>query len=290
MFETMDTGLLVTLTAVFVAGLAAVLGIWMERDERKPPRYAYALSALIVLATLVSLMQSFLDKGEQDQIKEDMARLLTTMDKLASETENPELLELVKSEMSAQSRANPEVVQKVAQRVSDEGRDPTEVLGKHLDAAEMEKVARKGTVKPRNTEKTAGGEAEKPTEKTTVAQTKRETKEGASAPAAPAPPPDPAAIRAALMQGARAGTGPRGLPVVPPGATAGPAQPAGAAPGETAPAGAKPGLEAAAAPTPTPTAGVLPPRPGAGRVRPAGAAPRPPKGKKPTAPRRPKAP
>lgn len=249
--DAIDTGLIVTLTAVFVAGLAAVLGIWMERDERKPARYAFALSALIVLATLVSLMQSILDQQEQDQIKDDMARLLTTMDKLASETENPELLDLVKAEMSAQSRNNPEVVEKVAQRVSDEGRDPSEVLGKHLDAADMEKVTRKGTVKPKHTDKTANDEPAKT--KTAAAEPKREAK------AAPTPAPDPAAMRAAMMSAAQAGAA--GRPIVPP------VLPAAG----TAPAGTTPPLETAAAPTPTPTPATraLPPGapPGMARVR-----------------------
>jgi hypothetical protein len=151
MWNAFDAGLVATVTAIFVAGLAAVLGIWMERDERKPPRYAYALSGLIVLAMLVSITQSYLDKIEQDVIKEDMARLLQTMDKLASESDNPELLALVQSELAAQSRQNPEVVEKVAQRVADAGGDPTEMLGKHLGEAELEQVSRKGIIKPKET-------------------------------------------------------------------------------------------------------------------------------------------
>ena len=117
--KSFDTEIIVTATAVIVAGMAAILGIWMERDERKPPRYAWALSALILLATGVSLMQSMLDKKEQDEIKEDMARLLATMDKIASESNDPALLDLVKTEINAQSRDNPDVVQKVAERVSE---------------------------------------------------------------------------------------------------------------------------------------------------------------------------
>ena len=161
-FDDMD--LVVTFTAVFVAGLAAVLGIWMERDPKKPPRYAWALSALILLATFVSLMQSFLDKTEQDQIKDDMARLLTTMDRLASDSDDPALLELVKAELNAQSRTHPGVVERVAQRVSDEGRDAAEVLGKHLDAAEIENVTRKGAIKAKGTDKVVRTEATEATE------------------------------------------------------------------------------------------------------------------------------
>lgn len=150
-----DLGLVVTVTGVLVAGFAAVLGIWMERDDRKPPRYAYALSGLILLATLVSVVQSWIDEKEQDQLEEDMARVLAKMEAIASKSENAELAELVKSELNVQTRAHPDVVSKLAQRVSDEGRDPTEVLAKHLDAADVESVARKSDIKPRKlTEKT----------------------------------------------------------------------------------------------------------------------------------------
>lgn len=185
--QSFDMDLVVTFTAVFVAGLAAVLGIWMERDQKKPPRYAWALSALILLATFVSLMQSFFDKAEQDKIKDDMARLLTTMDRLASESDDPALLELVKSELNAQSRNDPDVVARVAQRVSDEGRDASEVLGRHLEAAEVEKVTRKGTIKAKTTEKVAeapkSDEAPKRAARATV--DREDAKETTAAPTRP---------------------------------------------------------------------------------------------------------
>ncbi len=190
-----NVGLLVTLMAVFVAGLAAVLGIWMERDKTKPPRYAWALSALIVLATFVSLMQSYLDQREQDQLKEDMARLLATMDKLAQDSDDPALKELVKSELTAQSRQNPEVIDKVAQRVSDEGRDVGEVLGRNLDAAEAEKVARKSSVKPKATEKVEKAEEKPKKEEAKV----EEAKQGTAAPGRHVP-----VIPSAAPPGARA--------------------------------------------------------------------------------------
>jgi hypothetical protein len=141
----LDTGLLVTMVGVLVAGFAAVLGIWMERDERKPPRYAYALSGLILLATLVSVLQSYLDSKSSERLEEDMARLLLQMDKLAAG--DPALAELLHSELAAQNRSNPDIVQKLAQRVSDEGGDPTEMLAKHLDSSEVEAATRKGLIK-----------------------------------------------------------------------------------------------------------------------------------------------
>ena len=150
----LDMGLLVTMVGVIVAGFAAVLGIWMERDPNKPPRYAYALSALILLATVVSVAQSYLDAKAGEKMEEDMARMLQRMDQIAANSNDPELQELIKSELSAQSRANPDVVEKLAQRVVDDGGDPAEMLGKHLDAADVEGIARKGLMKT-DTEKAA---------------------------------------------------------------------------------------------------------------------------------------
>jgi hypothetical protein len=212
----------------------------MERDPKKPPRYAWALSALILLATFVSLMQSFIDKKEQDVIKDDMARLLTTMDRLASESNDPALLELVKNELNAQTRSDPTMVERVAQRVSDEGRDPTEVLGKHLDAAEVEKVTRKGSIKAKATDKVATTEppapakrAPRPTadDKDEDAGDKADTKESTAAPARPVMTEEQAKAAAAAAAARR------------------PGQPPGFVPPPVAPAP----VEAAPAPTPTPT-------------------------------------
>jgi hypothetical protein len=148
----MDVELIITLAGLTVAGLAAVLGIWVERDEAKPPRYAYALSILILLATMVGMYQCYSDAKQGEKLEADMARMLQMLDKISneSEVEIPELDELVRTEIAAQSRANPKVVTKLAQRVADEGGDPGEMLGKHLPPSEMEGLQRKGelTVKP----------------------------------------------------------------------------------------------------------------------------------------------
>ncbi len=245
-----ELDLVITLAAVFVAGLAAVLGIWMERDRRKPPRYAWALSALIVLATLVSLAQSYLDQREQDQLRDDMARLLTTMDRIASESDNPALQELVTSELNAQSRSDPSVVEKVAQRVSDEGRDPGEVLGKHLDAAELEKVSRKSSsIKPKQTVASADAPARPRPQPVTPEGSEAPTKEAVAAPLpkeAQAAAAQAAAAQAAAAAAARAAGRPMQPGAVPPGTT----------PTAVVPAPAPtPGTEAVAAPKP-PTAAV----------------------------------
>src|SRR5262245_12367451 len=134
----MDTDLIITLAGLGVAGLAAVLGIWVERDKTKPPRYAYALSILILLATVVGMFQCYMDAKEGEKLEADMARMLQMLDKIANSTETPipELEAFVNSEINAQSRANPKVVAQLAQRVADEGGDPAAMLGKHLPPAE----------------------------------------------------------------------------------------------------------------------------------------------------------
>jgi hypothetical protein len=145
----MNLEIIITLVGLTVAGTAAILGIWMERDRNKPPRYAYALSVLILMATFVSMFQTYQDAKQSEKIEADMARMLQMLDKIAttSEVEIPELNEFVKTEVATQSRANPAVVQKMAQRMADEGDDPTEALGSYLPAADVEKMQRKGELK-----------------------------------------------------------------------------------------------------------------------------------------------
>lgn len=146
--DAVNLDVMITEVGIFVAGFAAVLGIWLERDHSKPPRYAWWLSVLIVLATFVGMFQTLADAKEGAKLEADMARMLATLDKIAqnSDVEIPELNEFVKNEVSAQARANPDVVKKVAQRVADEGGDPAEMLGSYLPPSEVESVARKGAL------------------------------------------------------------------------------------------------------------------------------------------------
>src|ERR1051325_9251203 len=62
----MDWGLILTVGAVVVAGLAAVVGLWMERDPHRPPRWAWSLSGLILVTTIVTIVTSYNDKLEGD--------------------------------------------------------------------------------------------------------------------------------------------------------------------------------------------------------------------------------
>jgi hypothetical protein len=173
-----DYDLLITMIGLLVAGMAAIIGIWVERDPKRPPRYAIWLSALIALATGVSMFQTYDDDQDQKKVEADLARVLQQMDKIASTStvDIPELNDLLKTELAAQSRANPDVVRGFAQRVADEGGDPAEVVAAYLPESEVQGMQRKGTftVKPA-----------KPTTAAAVATAEAAQANNASADAAP---------------------------------------------------------------------------------------------------------
>ena len=150
--------MIITLVGISVAGLAAILAIWMERDPRRPAKFAAALSVLILMATGVMILQSIIDErdqadkekaatSKQNKLEGDIARMMQTLDRLASNSDDPQLQAFMATELEAQARTNPEVVQKLAQRFSDSGDDPAEKLGKHLSSSEVEKIGRKGHLK-----------------------------------------------------------------------------------------------------------------------------------------------
>ena len=178
----MDWGLILTLIAVTVAGFAAIVGLWMERDQARPPRWAWSLSVLIVLTTVVTVATSSYDsredsrresegierykdlkekselladsngrlelaakesKDREEKLTEDIARMLVKLDEMAESSEDTGLKQFVNAELSSQSRSNEEVVTKVAQRVQDEGGDPDAMLAKHLPMAELQRVTRR---------------------------------------------------------------------------------------------------------------------------------------------------
>jgi hypothetical protein len=147
-----DTDLFITEIGLVVAGMAAIVGIWVERDRAKPMRYALWLSTLIFMATGVSMFQCFDDHFDQKKVEEDLARVLANLDKIAAESDVdiPALNDLIKTEIAAASRANPAVVEKVAQRVADEGGNPAEVMAAYLPESEVQDMQRKGrfSVKP----------------------------------------------------------------------------------------------------------------------------------------------
>jgi hypothetical protein len=166
---------------VVVAGLAAVVGLWMERDPHRPPRWAWSLSGLILVTTIVTIVTSYNDKLEGDardaaaairyddlkkrstllqegndrleeaagdskereeKMQDDIARMLVKLNEMAASSTDPAVKELVKSEMAAQSRGNEAVVGKIAQQVKDKGGDPDAVLAAVLPEEELQRVKR----------------------------------------------------------------------------------------------------------------------------------------------------
>jgi len=138
-FMNLSTGILFALIGVGIAGLASVIGIWMERDPNRPRHWALSLSVLILLTTTVSMFQSYQDALDSEQMEEDVARMLAQLDKLASESdvEIPGLNDLISKELSAQSRSNPGVLDKVSARVAADGGDPNAMLSKFLPSSDV---------------------------------------------------------------------------------------------------------------------------------------------------------
>jgi hypothetical protein len=204
----MSIGLIITLAGLGVAGFSSLLGVWLERDDDKPKKIAVALSTLIVLATGVGMVQAMMDEQDKEKMEGDLARMLQTLDKIASSSDIaiPELDALVKSELSAQSRNNPDVVKKMAQRVADEGGDPNAMLGNYLSASEVQSLGRKGELKvkpPAVAVVAVGKDAEKPRDRVRptladVASGKAPPPSKAAPPtAAPTEPPAPPTLAAA---------------------------------------------------------------------------------------------
>ncbi len=123
----MDIGLLVTFAGITVAGLAGVLGVWMERDREAPPRWAYVFSAFIVLAAGIEYAHSIAQASEDGETEEKMASVLERLTELAAKGDNPALQQFVGAELAAQSRSNPRVMKRLEKKVAAKGGDPTAV-------------------------------------------------------------------------------------------------------------------------------------------------------------------
>lgn len=126
----MDVGMIVTFAGLFVAGLAGVLGVWMERDPEAPPKWAFVFSFLIVIATGVEMSHSVVQASEDGVTEEKMAVVLEALSELAESGKNPALANLVNTEMAAASRANPGVMKKMEKRARAKGKDPKAVRRK----------------------------------------------------------------------------------------------------------------------------------------------------------------
>ena len=118
-------GFLVSVTGVIVAGLAGVLGVWMEKDPDGKVGLALFFSALILFASFLEMGQTIYANAGADQTDAKMALLLERLSELSENS--PELQQFVATEVAVAARANPQVVQRMESNVRAKGGDPNRV-------------------------------------------------------------------------------------------------------------------------------------------------------------------
>jgi len=141
-----DSGLFISEAGLGITAVAALVGIWIDRDPDRPLRYSVWLTVLVVLATGVGVFQTYQDYLSGEKLQGDIARVLQKVDKIAHEgtADVPVLNEVLKNEVAAQARNNPDVMAAIAQRVADEGGDPQAVLTTYLPDNEVKAFATDG--------------------------------------------------------------------------------------------------------------------------------------------------
>jgi|GEM_PF-4494602 len=123
----MNLGLMVTFAGILVAGVAGVLGVWMERDRDAPQRWAWVFSALIVVAVGIEMVHSVSAAAGDAETEERMASVLEQLAFISENSDNPALKSFVGSELAAQARNNPEVMSKVGEKIAAKGGDPNKL-------------------------------------------------------------------------------------------------------------------------------------------------------------------
>lgn len=194
----MNFGLFVSEVGLLVTGLAAIIGIWVERDPERPIRYAVWLSSLVTLATAVGMYQCWSDDKQQAKLEGDLARIIHSLDGIAheSEVEVPVLNGMLKGEISAQARSNPRVMAAVAQRVADAGGDPAAMMASYLPDHEVQALHRSGRLAAGGRDACApalasAGKPRRQLDFGTGPARMRAEPPPAPAPPPPAPPPPP---------------------------------------------------------------------------------------------------
>lgn len=118
----MDLELTVTFAGIVLAGVAGVLGVWMERDREAPQKWAWVFSSLIVVAVGIEMVHSVAAEAEDAVTEERMATVLEQLTQISERSDNPALKSFVGSELAAQARNNPEVMEKVGEKLGDPDR------------------------------------------------------------------------------------------------------------------------------------------------------------------------
>jgi hypothetical protein len=117
----MDVGLLVGLAGVFVATLAGILGVWMERERDNPPYWAIFFSMLIVFASFIELIRTIVSAWSDSVAEDTMAQVLEELTEISERTGDPALGDFVGAELS---RANPKTLRRVEKKMVARGKDP----------------------------------------------------------------------------------------------------------------------------------------------------------------------
>jgi hypothetical protein len=135
----MSAGLFVTIAGLIVAGVSALLGVWVGWDPQKPPRYAIALSVLILLSTAVSMTQAYLKARDGAKLEADIARILDDLDRMSGQ--DPAVDQYVSEEIRSQARSRPEVVNHLADRAEARGETIESLLTRRgLTAGDLEQL------------------------------------------------------------------------------------------------------------------------------------------------------
>lgn len=142
----LDKGLFFEELGLLLTAIAAIVGIWIDRDEERPRSFSVWLTVLVVMATFVGAVQAYSGFLNETKLKDDIARILQKIDKIAHQgkADVPALNQVLKDEVTAQSRNNPEVLAQMAQRVADEGGDPKTVFATYLTDNDVQALAGNG--------------------------------------------------------------------------------------------------------------------------------------------------
>jgi hypothetical protein len=93
-----EGGLFWSFIALLIGGVSAVLGIWVDRDKRRPVIFATVMSTLITIACVVGVAQGYLDEEKAIQQRADLKRMLKMVDEIARNTNDPALARILEDE------------------------------------------------------------------------------------------------------------------------------------------------------------------------------------------------
>lgn len=84
--------------ALSIGGISAVLGLWVGRDKRRPVYFAVLMTALILSAVGVGVVQSVLDAEDAIKKEQDLDRMVETVTEIAIASGDEELAKLIESQ------------------------------------------------------------------------------------------------------------------------------------------------------------------------------------------------